>query len=217
MKAQTCAVLLLSSWVPTTYAWGTLGHYTVAYVATNFVSTATKSYFQEILGNTSTDYLASVATWSDSYRYTTAGAFSAPFHYIDAQDNPPSSCGVEYSRDCGSSGCVVSAIKNYTTILQKGTASAANLNIAAKMIIHVCLNSLSQLWNPSCLHSSFSICHSQGAWVTHTKQILRNLFLPSWSQKRLQSNRLTAPTSSSAIYTNPCTTRTLTWVETPSR
>ncbi|RAL64302.1 hypothetical protein DID88_002194 [Monilinia fructigena] len=108
--------------------------YTVAYVATNFVSTATKSYFQEILGNTSTDYLASVATWSDSYRYTTAGAFSAPFHYIDAQDSPPSSCGVEYSRDCGSSGCVVSAINNYTTILQKGTANAANLNIAAKFI-----------------------------------------------------------------------------------
>ncbi|KAB8301407.1 hypothetical protein EYC80_003279 [Monilinia laxa] len=135
-SVQTSAVLLLSSLVPTTYAWGTLGHYTVAYVATNFVSTATKSYFQEILGNTSTDYLASVATWSDSYRYTTAGAFSAPFHYIDAQDSPPSSCGVEYSRDCGSSGCVVSAIKNYTTILQKGTASAANLNIAAKVSIN---------------------------------------------------------------------------------
>ncbi|KAI9645637.1 hypothetical protein NHQ30_006379 [Ciborinia camelliae] len=135
MKAQTSAVLLLlSSWVPATYAWGALGHETVAYIATNFVSTATKDYFQGILGNTSTDYLASVATWPDSYRYTTAGKFSAPFHYIDAEDSPPTSCGVEYSRDCGSAGCVVSAINNYTTILQKGTASAANLEIAAKFI-----------------------------------------------------------------------------------
>ncbi|KAF5874097.1 putative nuclease s1 protein [Botrytis fragariae] len=136
MKVQTSAALLLSSWVPATYAWGTLGHYTVAYVATNFVSTATKTYFQGILGDTTTDYLATVATWPDSYRYTTAGAFSAPFHYIDAQDSPPTSCGVSYSRDCGTTGCIVSAIQNYTTILQKGTASAANLDIAAKMIIH---------------------------------------------------------------------------------
>ncbi|QSZ33580.1 hypothetical protein DSL72_005148 [Monilinia vaccinii-corymbosi] len=136
MKFQTSAALLLSSWVPITYAWGTLGHRTVAYIATNFVSPATKTYFQGILNDASTDYLASVATWSDSYRYTAAGSFSAPFHFIDAQDSPPTSCGVEYSRDCGPSGCVISAINNYTTILKEGTASAANLDIAAKMIIH---------------------------------------------------------------------------------
>ncbi|PQE14177.1 nuclease s1 protein [Rutstroemia sp. NJR-2017a BVV2] len=134
MKFQACAAILLAAGIPSSYAWGTLGHYTVGYVATNFVSTATKTYFQKILSDTSTDYLATVATWADSYRYTTAGSFSAPFHYIDAQDSPPSSCGVEYSRDCGSTGCVVSAIKNYTTILQKGTASAANLAIAAKFV-----------------------------------------------------------------------------------
>ncbi|KAF7863194.1 hypothetical protein EAF04_007277 [Stromatinia cepivora] len=136
MKVQTSAALLLSSWVPATYAWGGLGHETVAYIATNFVSAATKSYFQGILGDSTTDYLASVAAWSDSYRYTAAGKFSAPFHFIDAEDNPPTSCGVDYARDCGSGGCVVSAIKNYTSILQDGTASAANLDIAAKMIIH---------------------------------------------------------------------------------
>ncbi|PQE31297.1 nuclease s1 protein [Rutstroemia sp. NJR-2017a WRK4] len=144
MKFQVCAAILLAAGVPSSYAWGTLGHYTVGYVATNFgmgtlsvldlLSTATKTYFQKILSDTTTDYLATVATWADSYRYTTAGSFSAPFHYIDAQDSPPSSCGVEYSRDCGSTGCVVSAINNYTTILQKGTASAANLAIAAKFV-----------------------------------------------------------------------------------
>ena len=39
--------------------------------------------------------------------------FSAPYHFIDANDNPPSSCGVDYERDCGASGCVVGAISNY--------------------------------------------------------------------------------------------------------
>lgn len=96
-------------------AWGAFGHETVAYVATNFVSASTKTYFQTLLGDTSADYLATVSTWADSYRSTTAGKFSAPFHYIDAQDNPPSSCGVNYERDCGSEGCVVSAISNYVS------------------------------------------------------------------------------------------------------
>lgn len=50
---------------------------------------------------------------ADTYRYTDAGTWSAPLHFIDANDDPPSSCDVEYSRDCGDTGCVVSAIKNY--------------------------------------------------------------------------------------------------------
>lgn len=102
-------------------AWGAFGHETVAYVATNFVAASTKTYFQTLLGDTSADYLATVSTWADSYRSTTAGKFSAPFHYIDAQDNPPSSCGVDYGRDCGSEGCVVSAISNYVSVFSNLT------------------------------------------------------------------------------------------------
>ncbi|KAI1409632.1 nuclease S1 precursor [Hypoxylon sp. FL1857] len=122
--------------LPGAMAWGAMGHETVAYVASNYVSSATKSYFQDLLGDTSADYLASVAAWADSYRYTTAGKFSAPFHYIDANDNPPSSCGVDLDRDCGSEGCIVHALQNYTTILLDQKASNANLQIAAKMVIH---------------------------------------------------------------------------------
>ncbi|OTA96124.1 hypothetical protein M434DRAFT_152376 [Hypoxylon sp. CO27-5] len=128
--------LLSAAALPGAMAWGAMGHETVAYIASNYVSSATKSYFQDLLGDTSADYLASVAAWADSYRYTTAGKFSAPFHYIDANDNPPSSCGVDLDRDCGSEGCVVRALQNYTTILLDQTASNANLQIAAKMVIH---------------------------------------------------------------------------------
>ncbi|AEO66216.1 uncharacterized protein THITE_2143832 [Thermothielavioides terrestris NRRL 8126] len=117
-------------------AWGALGHYAVAYVATNFVTSSTKSYMQDLLGDTTTDYLASVAAWADSYRYTSAGKFSEPFHFIDAHDSPPSSCGVSYSRDCGSSGCIVSAISNYTSRLLTTSLSKSERQIAAKMLIH---------------------------------------------------------------------------------
>ena len=102
---------------PQALAWGAMGHQAIAYVATNFVSSTTKSYFQSLLGDTSADYLAGVSTWADSYRSTSAGKFSAPFHYIDANDSPPSACGVELARDCGKGGCVVSAIANYVRAL----------------------------------------------------------------------------------------------------
>jgi hypothetical protein len=114
MKLLNLAHLfVLLSAAPAVYAWGTLGHETVAYIATNFVQSETKAFFQGILHNETTSYLAGVATWADSFRYTAAGRFSAPFHFIDAEDSPPSSCGVKLSRDCGEKGCVVSAIQNY--------------------------------------------------------------------------------------------------------
>ncbi len=103
--------------LPSAAAWGSLGHETVAYIASNFVAAQTKNVFQTLLHNETSSYLASVATWADSFRYTQAGRFSAPFHYIDAEDNPPTSCGVTYSRDCGAKGCVVGAIQNYVSII----------------------------------------------------------------------------------------------------
>ncbi|KAK3940315.1 S1/P1 nuclease [Diplogelasinospora grovesii] len=125
-----------SSCLPQAWGWGAMGHETIAYIASNFVASSTASYFQSLLGDTSGDYLASVAAWADSYRYTTAGKFSAPFHFIDANDNPPSSCSVELSRDCGSGGCVVSAIANYTSRILETSLSKSQRQMAAKMVIH---------------------------------------------------------------------------------
>src|SRR5262245_52545434 len=68
MSTRLLSVLAFVSALPTTLAWGAMGHETIAYVATNFVASSTKTYFQSLLGDTSTDYLASVASWADSYR-----------------------------------------------------------------------------------------------------------------------------------------------------
>ncbi|WPH00807.1 Hypothetical protein R9X50_00363700 [Acrodontium crateriforme] len=117
-------------------AWGTLGHETVAYIAQNFVASSTASWAQNILGDTSDSYLANVATWADTFRYTTAGKWSAPFHFIDAEDNPPSSCSIDYDRDCGAGGCVVSAITNYTARVQSTKISSSEVATALKFIVH---------------------------------------------------------------------------------
>lgn len=118
-------------------AWGSLGHETVAYIATHYVKSHTKEWAQAILGDTSTSYLANVATWADSYRYTSAGKFSAGYHFIDAQDDPPNSCNVDYDRDCVGTGCVVSAIANYTRRVQEpDSLSDEQVTDALKFIVH---------------------------------------------------------------------------------
>lgn len=112
VAALTTALLLPKG----ALAWGAYGHETIAYIATNFVAASTRTFLQSLLADTSANYLASASTFADSYRSTTAGRFSAPYHYVDALDNPPSSCGVSYSRDCPAEGCVISAIANYVCL-----------------------------------------------------------------------------------------------------
>ncbi|KAK5660675.1 hypothetical protein OQA88_12039 [Cercophora sp. LCS_1] len=122
--------------LPTIQAWGGFGHITVAYIASNFVSTETATYFKGLLRNETSDYLAGVATWADSVRYTRWGRFTSNFHFIDAKDNPPHSCNVDLERDCKADGCVVTSLANYTTRLLDPSLSFSEHNIAAKFVIH---------------------------------------------------------------------------------
>lgn len=126
--------LLLSA--PVVNAWGSLGHITVAYIATKFVQEETASYFQDLLRNDEKHYLAGVATWADSIRYTKWGRFTKNFHFIDAKDNPPHYCGVDFDRDCKDDGCVVSSIQNYTSQLFDDSLYAWQRAQAAKFVIH---------------------------------------------------------------------------------
>jgi hypothetical protein len=100
------------------------------------VAPETASFFQILLRNSSSDYLAGVATWADSIRYTKWGHFTGPFHFIDAKDTPPTNCSVDFDRDCKQEGCVVSAIGNYTSRLLDPKLPAWERAQAAKFVIH---------------------------------------------------------------------------------
>ena len=110
MRVTTAALFATSLFSPAAFAWGTVGHATVATIAQSYLTSQAQTYVSGLLGSGVT--MASVASWADDYRYTTAGKFSAPFHYVDAEDNPPSSCSVSVARDCSGS-CILSAIANY--------------------------------------------------------------------------------------------------------
>ena len=135
---QSRHLLLLPCLVnlPGAVAWGTLGHQTVAWIAQSFISADTASYVQKALESTASDYMANISTWADTYRYTSAGAWTAPLHYIDANDSPPGECDVEFNRDCGESGCVVSAIVNYTKIVMDDASADDERRDAMRFLIH---------------------------------------------------------------------------------
>ena len=132
------SLLLLSlAGLQGTHAWGSLGHETIGFIAQNFVNNHTQAWAQSILSDTSSAYLANVSTWADTYKYTSEGYFSQPFHYIDAEDNPPKSCNVDFDRDCGDAGCSVSAIANYTRRVQDSSSlSEQEVNYALRFLVH---------------------------------------------------------------------------------
>ncbi|KAK7956187.1 uncharacterized protein PG986_005409 [Apiospora aurea] len=135
LSAAAAASLLL----PGVRAWGAMGHETVAYVATDFVAARTRDYFQDLLADTSADYLAAVASWADPYGHTEAGKFSSGFHYIDAQDSPPSSCGVDLARDCGEGGCITNRLLDADLESSERQMAAKVCTIALRiylMVIH---------------------------------------------------------------------------------
>ncbi|TPX10670.1 uncharacterized protein E0L32_008404 [Thyridium curvatum] len=136
MRLST-ALVWASAALPGAVAWGSLGHITVAYVASSFVAPRTESYLQGLLRNDTGDYLANIATWADSVRYTKWGRFSGIFHFIDAKDSPPANCSVDLERDCKAGGCVVTAIQNYTRRAMD-TAGLADWERAqaAKFVVH---------------------------------------------------------------------------------
>ena len=137
VRSFALAVPFLLQAIPKAAAWGAFGHQAVAFVAQDFISSTAEAFVQKALGDSSTQYLAKASTWADTFRSTAAGKFSSPFHFIDAEDKPPSSCGVDFARDCGKEGCVVSAITNYTQRAQDKSLSSGEINDALKFVIHV--------------------------------------------------------------------------------
>ncbi|KAL2890978.1 Nuclease S1 [Ceratocystis lukuohia] len=122
--------------LPVASAWGSLGHMASAYVASSFVSNTTQAYLQKVLENNNDDYLASIASWADSIRYTRWGRFTSNFHFIDAKDSPPEECSVDFERDCKANGCVLTALANYTARATDLSLPPLQRQDAAKFVVH---------------------------------------------------------------------------------
>ena len=72
-----------------------------------------EALFNELVEPTDTFDISDGAVWADNFSVQNKMPFSKPWHYIDAKDDPPTTCKVKYNRDCDADKrCIVSAIVN---------------------------------------------------------------------------------------------------------
>jgi hypothetical protein len=94
------------------YAWGSLAHRTVAYLSTLYTHHTTHRFTNALLHRQD---ISEAALFPDKIAHMPMFAYTRPWHYIDAQDSPPTQCSLNMTRDCAlSSGCIVSALSNHT-------------------------------------------------------------------------------------------------------
>ena len=104
------AFIGLSSYIQLARCWGTLGHRTIAYLAQRYFTSEAETYVNDLLGD---EDIAEASLWADHIKRTPVGAGTSGWHYIDAKDDPPRICQVNFNRDCEpDQGCVISAIIN---------------------------------------------------------------------------------------------------------
>ncbi|KXN87540.1 Nuclease S1 [Leucoagaricus sp. SymC.cos] len=136
MKIATSLLGVVSLAATSAYGWGATGHEAVGYIAMQFLAPNALSFVQSSLGSTYSESLGPAATWADEVKSEKAYAWSADLHFVDAQDNPPSSCSVSESRDCADNQCILGAIANYTTRVVTTSLSAAQRQEALKFLDH---------------------------------------------------------------------------------
>ncbi|KDR85235.1 hypothetical protein GALMADRAFT_218323 [Galerina marginata CBS 339.88] len=131
------AVALASSiLVRCVYGWGANGHMAVGYIAMPFLSPKALSFVKSSLGTTYNQSLGPAATWADDVKSEAAYAWSSALHFVDAEDNPPTSCSVSEMRDCANGKCILTAIANYTTRVVETSLSATQRQEALKFLDH---------------------------------------------------------------------------------
>lgn len=111
-RLSVVLAILLHTYLVT--AWGSLGHRTTAALALLYIPQFHPAHnlLRDLLHGQD---VTTAALFPDRIRYIPSFAYTAPWHYIDALDNPPYQCGINMTRDClPDEGCVVTAIANHT-------------------------------------------------------------------------------------------------------
>lgn len=69
-------------------AWGELGHQAVGYIAMEFLAPNALAFVEETVDSSHNHNLGPAAVWADDVKHTKGFTFTAPFHFIDAEDDP---------------------------------------------------------------------------------------------------------------------------------
>lgn len=123
--------LLISAAILTTsqmFGWGQKGHDTVAAIAENHFTEATKAAVDSLFDGKSVVYYAN---WLDNASHTTEYAYSITWHYknIDANKNYDNAPNIK-------EGNIVTALYKQIDVLRDSTSSKEDKSLALKMVVH---------------------------------------------------------------------------------
>jgi nuclease S1 len=125
--------LLLGLWLtaPRLWAWGSVGHRTIAYIAQDRLTPRTREKVREILGPGQD--LASVSVWADAI--VVMRPETAPWHYLDL-DVRQDLNRFDLSEACRNHDCVVDQVEKDLEILRERFAPPHARREALKFLVH---------------------------------------------------------------------------------
>ena len=117
------------------FAWGPLGHRTVAGLADRALEPAARAQVEALLKPDNERTLVDVATWADDLRDTDPALYreTSGLHYVNF-DGPK--CRYDPARECADGRCVVAAIDKYTKILGDAKRSREERADALRFVVH---------------------------------------------------------------------------------
>jgi hypothetical protein len=126
--------LLAISLLPICSAWGNLAHRTIALIAERqILDLPAHHYIQTLLGNTS---ISNAAIWPDTYKLLPEGRYTSSWHFLNVDDDPPTSCYVPYPYDA-SRPCIIDAIRNMTRRVNDLSLVHDERKMALMFLIHL--------------------------------------------------------------------------------
>ena len=128
--------LIALSALPSAVAWGTIGSQATAIVAEHFMTAATVKAVKQMLGDSSSTYLQTAATYGASYSTSKAGSWSYNDFYMcklgrvcvsvdglvvlnlctGPLDEPNTYCNISFT-DCTTTGCSTRSFGNWVSTL----------------------------------------------------------------------------------------------------
>lgn len=116
--------------------WGAKGHEAVGYIAMEFLAPNAQSFVESALADFDGS-LGPASTWADSVKKKKGYTWTAPLHYVDAEDDPPRSCSLDFDRDCADGKCILTAIANFTAQVVDTSLSDKQRSEALKFLDHL--------------------------------------------------------------------------------
>lgn len=129
MKIFAC--LLALTWAHTVFAFGDLGHKTVAALAWPQLTPFAKQNVERLLGVGEAAFI-DASVWADHIKSDERFNYLKPLHYVNM---PKAAKQYKKTRDCKKDACVVEAIKRFKQIANSGSDIERTLSL--RMLIHL--------------------------------------------------------------------------------